>query len=868
MAKTTSSSSVKSRTMTSSKVAEPQDLLSFVPERFRSSAYCGVLALLLIIFFRGVLFNAGYFVASDVVSPTSFIPYLEQANRAGEFPQWLPYIFGGMPGYAALLTTGDRWWDFFSLGVWQVAKLTGALLSSEAMRIITFYIVYAVGMFLFARAKQMRRDIALMTAIGAVFSTFVITWVMIGHNTKPLALMTFPYIFLCLEKLRERFSLLYTALLIVVVHVLIESTHVQMVFYGICAFGLYAVVELIHTLVKKTAMQGILRAMMILAFAGGLSFAMAADRYLSVMEYTPYSTRGTAPIEKTTAMKQDANGGFDYEYATNWSFSPQEMITFVVPNFYGFGKLEYKGELTQGRAITEMFYWGQMPFTDAANYMGIIILCFAVYGVWQRRSDAFVQFLAVLSVFSLLLSFGKNFSVLYDLFFYYIPSFNKFRAPSIALVLIQFAVPMLAGFGVMELLSAYRDEARRTATDRTFVRYAAIVGGLFLLLGVVFPAFGKESYMAAMKASANGSRYPAELQTWLYDTMMSDWYATAALLVLVLLCAGLYLRRVLSETMFVAALLVFVVIDMWRVSARPLEISKQSVKDLYFRKTDTIEFLQKAQEQEQTPFRIAHFGNLPANAPAYFGLQTIQGYHSAKMRIYQDLMDVAGAPQGEEGNGSSITNPFLWNLLNVRYIITGQELGTKPAFQSQVQKEYVYENTERLPRAWFVNSVQYAEQMAILKHIKAGDFNPRTDAFVEDREIAQRVFTPSASTASVAVTMYKNERIALNAETTHEQFLVLSEVYYPAWKALIDGQEVRVYKTNFFQRGIVVPAGKHNIEFVFTAPKFEMGKTISLATNVMTLLLLVAGIYVEQTRTKKSEQSHASTENTSSHDSV
>ncbi len=667
----TTSSSGKSRTMQSAKPVT-EDLLSIVPERFRSATYCAVMALLVIIFFRGVLFNAGHFVASDVISPTSFIPYLEQASKSGEFPQWLPYIFGGMPGYAALLTTGDRWWDFFSLGVWQVAKLIGAFLGSEAMRIITFYIVYGIGMFVLARTKQFRRDIAFLTSIGAVFSTFVITWVMIGHNTKPLALMTFPYIFLCLEKLRERFSLLYTAFLIIAVHVLIESTHVQMVFYGICAFGLYAVVEIIHALIKKTAIQGILRAMAVLAVAGGLSFAMAADRYLSFLEYTPYSTRGTAPIEKTVGQKQDATGGFDYEYATNWSFSPQEMITFVVPNFYGFGKMEYKGELTQGRAITEMFYWGQMPFTDAANYMGIIVLCFALYGAWQRRRDAFVQFLVVISVFSLMLSFGKNFSVLYDLFVYYVPSFNKFRAPSIALVLIQFAMPLLAGFGVMDLVTAYRDEARRAIADKTFIRYAGAVVGALLLLALAFPAFGKESYMAAMKASANGSRYPAELQTWLYDTMMSDWYVTVSLLAVALACAGMYLRRTISETVFLGVLIAFVVIDMWRVSARPLEISKQSVKELYFRKTDTIDFLQKDQEKEKTPFRIAHFGNLPANAPAYFGLQTIQVYHSAKMRVYQDVLDVAGAPEGQEGNGSAVTNPFLWNLMNVKYIIAGE----------------------------------------------------------------------------------------------------------------------------------------------------------------------------------------------------
>ena len=834
-----------------------------IPEQYQSALYCVALAVAVLIFLRGTLFGGGIFFASDNIASGSFVPYLEAAKKNGEYPLWLPYIFSGLPSYASLLITGDRWWDVIMVVFYAITNGFGAVFKSDAARVGSYYILYGIGMFLLMRSKQQSRFVAFFTAFAAVFSTFVIVWVMIGHNTKPMALMTFPYILICLEKLRERFSWLYAAALIVITHILVESTHVQMAFYGVCCFGLYIVFEIISRLIKKEAISGVLRAAGILAVAGGLSFAMASDRYLSVMEYTQYSTRGTAPIEKAVGQKQDATGGFDYEYATNWSFSPQEMMTFVVPNYFGFGKMKV-GEEVQST------YWGQMPFTDAANYMGIGVLALALFGCWHWRRDTFVQFLFATAIFALLLSFGKNLPLLYNFFFNLVPNFNKFRAPQMALALTQFAVPILAGYGITGLLGqrSATDPLRRKAVERKWLLFGVGASVLFLLAGLAFSAVGKEPYIKAV-GEATTEQYQgvlaqvrdnpqqlaaykeriaqiaSERGTQIYGLMIDDWYLTAFLGVAFMLTVWLLVRETLPEWLGFSLLALFLVIDLWRVSSRPMEISKQNYEQSVFRKTDAISFIQN----DKSLFRVADFNQSP-NVMAYFGLQHIHGYHSAKLRIYQDLLDVAG-----NGGGSVIANPFLWNLMNVKYLISDRPLmeGMQPAFKSQESQTLVYENPSVLPRAFLVNRAEVGKQIDILQHLKNGDFAPLEVAYLE-KPLPQPLDTVAGDMMEhinrVKSTAFKNETIQFEVNAPGNNLLFMSEVYYPAgWKAYIDGKETEIYKTNYAFRSVLVPKGKHVVEMRFTSERFGVGKNISLVCNVLVIALLGFGIW--QWRTGK-----------------
>ncbi len=809
-----------------------------IPEKFQDLAYIGAIAIAVLIFLAPALFTGGSFGASDNIASNSFTPYLDAAKKSGDFALWNPYIFSGLPSYAALLTTGDRWWDFVSKAIFGVGDVMGAIFRNDGARIAFFYILYGAGMYLLMRSKKHERFTSFFTGFAATFSTWVIVWVIIGHNTKPVALCTFPFILLCLEKLREKFSLLYSVVLILAVHVLVESTHVQMAFYGVCIFGLYLLFEIISRLISKNNPGGVFRAAIMLALAGGLAFSMSADRYLSVMEYKPYSTRGTAPIEQKDAKKQDASGGFDYDYCTNWSFSPEETITFLVPNFYGFGKMEFK-QPGRSKGQVVQTYWGQMAFTDAANYMGIGVLALAILGFFAFRKDIFVQFLLTISIFSLLISFGRNMPILYDVLFYHLPGFNNFRAPQMALVMMQFAVPILAGYGLTALISW---RGQQLTAQRKKVLFGGIVGFVvFLGIGLIYSGMGEEGYVQSVVDSKKGLD---QIAPWLFSQMTSDWLVTGFLGLAVAVLAYMFATKKLKHGIFYLAMTVLLVIDLWRVDFRPMEISKGNIAQAEFGQPDFVSFIKK----DQSIYRVADYVYLTSgktNVPAYFFMENIHGYHSAKMRVYQDLMDVAGG-QG----GGAILNPTLLNLLNVKYMAAAQPLfqGVQPAFEGQMAMNgqsmptLVYQNPSVLPRAFFVDTVKTASGIDILNHIKNNDFNPKQVAFVEEN--LPKSIDATTPQATATMVEHKNEYIKIDANASGNNLLFVSEVHYPVcWKAYIDGAETPIFKTNYAFRSVMVPPGKHTVEFKFVSEKFELGKKMSLGANIVTILAGAAALF-------------------------
>ena len=384
-------------------------------------AYASIL-LSVIIFFADALFGGKNFMSGgDNVAFYSFVPYLEQAKDAGEFPLWVPYIFGGMPSLASFLAAGDRTWDFVGQFIFSFPRAMGDLFNNDTARLALWYVMYGWGVYTLARVKGLHRLVGVFSAVAAIFSTFVIVWIMIGHSTKPVSMATLPWILLALERLREKFSIGNLFLLTLPLIVLVSATHPQMMFYIGCGTAIYMLVELTARLITKEGWMDVLKAGAGLVLATVIALGSHADMFLATREYTPESTRGSAPLVQSEKNTQDQTGGNDYEYATNWSFSPGEMFTFVVPNYYGFGNTSIKTSRSAPPQRGNL-YWGQMPFTDAANYMGVAVLVLGLIGMWHYRRDPFVIFLTAVGAFSLLLSFGKNFPALYDIFYNAVPA--------------------------------------------------------------------------------------------------------------------------------------------------------------------------------------------------------------------------------------------------------------------------------------------------------------------------------------------------------------------------------------------------------------------------------------------------------------
>ncbi len=817
---------------------------TLIPEQYQDYIFIGLLALLVFVFFGGVV-TSYEIAASDNFASISFKNYLKDAAESGEFPHWVPYIFGGMPSYSSLLVTGERYWDFTAQIFFGYTKIVGSIFGNDSIRVIQFYIIFSIGMYLLMRTKKHATYVALFTAIAAVFSTGIIHWVMIGHNTKPITLAVLPFVFLLSEKILEEFKLIWIALLVVALHLLFESAHVQMMFYSGVAVGLYILFELISRAVTKNKLTNVLKLIGVMLVAGGIAFALSSDRYLAIQEYTPYSVRGSAPIADTGGNKSDDHGGNSYEYATMWSFSPQEVISFVLPSYYGFGKLPYSGPATGGQEAHIPTYWGQKVFEDVPPYMGILIFFLGIYGFIRFRKDIFVQSLMVVSIFILFLSFGNNLSIIYDIFFYYVPSFNKFRAPSMALAIMQFAFPILAGYG----LTAIIEDWKEGKTPSKFAIQLISISGGFLILGLLFAGAGKEFYMSSMANSANQtfqnvSKQVPDIQEFIWGVFSTDWLVIGLLFLSFGLVTWGLIKNKINLNIYIPVIILILLIDLWRMGWRPLELSKEDTVAQSLQKSDVIEFLEK----DKNIFRIADFAmsNISPNLPAYYRLENVGGYHPAKLRVFQDLLDVA-----DQGSTSQVTNPFLWNLLNVKYIIAPQQMGPQPVFQSRQNGWLVYENTSNLPRTFFVDSIVVAKPMEILTNIKETKFDPMQVAFMEKAPVSS--IEPVSDGASVNIVEKKNEYIKIKVNATGNNLLFLSEVYYPLWKATIDGKETEIYKTNYAFRSIIVPKGEHTVEFKLETPGFEKGKMLSIITNILLAILLAFSIFIEWKNKKKAE---------------
>lgn len=800
----------------------------------------GIILAVLFSFFGSALFTGKNFLSEgDNVAFYSFIPYLNQAKTTGEFPLWMPYIFSGMPSLASFLAAGERTYDVASMAVTFIPRVMGQGTGNDTWRLVLWYAIYAMGVFTLLRSKNFETPVALFSAISAVLSTWVLVWIMIGHSTKPVSFATLPWILFALERLRERFSWQSMLVLTLAMVALVSATHPQMMFYLGCAAVIYLGTELVIRVVRKQGPLDVLRAGGLLVVATVVSLGTHADMFLATREYTPYSTRGSAPLVQMQGDHQKQDGGNDYEYATNWSFSPEEMSTFFVPNFYGFGNTTVKMP-GQAKEQEVNLYWGQMPFTDAANYMGIGVLLLAIIGAWQFRKDPFVLFLIVLSAFSLFLSFGKNLSFLYDVLYNYAPAFNKFRAPSMALCLLQFAMPVLAGYGVAAVVS--------WSANKSGKRSSAIVAsaaGAFLLLGLAYTGMFEDNYKANV-ANAIVAKQPDRIKSAdqisgqyldvVYSQMKSDWITTGFLAVAFGGLIFLIARGTIKPKVAIPLLIALSVIDLWRVAARPYHPQAGSPEKNVFARTDVVDFLKK----DNGVFRIADLSGLPPNWWAYHFIENVHGYSSAKIRVYQDMLDVAAmGPQSEPRPGNSvIVNPFIWNLLNVKYIVSKQQVfAGQPAYTS-ANGSLVYENPHVLPRAWFVDSVRHESNLrTTLTHLRDGTFDARHVAYATSK--IPVTDATGAEACSVHTTEKSNQRLAFATDADVRRLLVVSEVYYPEWRCTIDGTEVPVHRVNFMLRGVVVPAGKHNVAFTFHSPAYEQGRTISMVSNIV--IALIAG---------------------------
>jgi hypothetical protein len=693
----------------------------------------------------------------------------------------------------------------------------------------------------------MEKFISFVVAFSMSFSTFFIVWVTVGHFTKIVTMSILPYVLLLIDELMQRFKLIYFVLLIIALWFISAASHIQMMFYVYLAIAVYYLVYLIHKIYHKENLIGLIRSGLLFALATLLVFGIFLDKYLPVWEYSHYSIRGQSPlIEKVTAQSNEnqkqKTSGLDYDYATQWSFSPGEILTFFVPSIYGFGWRNYNGVLTGGETVRINTYFGPMPFTDAPNYLGAVILLLAIIGIFLNfKENVFVKFLTLLIILSLFISFGKEFPLVYDIFFNYVPYFNRFRVPSMILSLVMFAVPLLAGFGLSSIVRSYRTGASEKIKN-TF-RNLAIASGLLFVITITFPGIVSEIYrsiFADNQAIALVVRnnfgfvnqeifnrvYP-HIYQFIFDNFLKDLRIFLLLALVLFGAVYLYHSKILKQNIFNLAIALLVIFDLWRVDSLTLHYSDKEEIQSILNPPDYVQYI----KQDTSLYRVLELSSgqpVMSNHLAIYRLQNVYGYQGAKMRAYQDLIEIAG-----------ITNPFVLNILNAKYVITDNVDSTFGNLVFNGTKKVLF-NKSYLPRAFFVNRYEVAQPIQILNKMKNAEFNPIDVLFLEDTLKVK--IDPPTQDAFVKILEYQIQKVKLKAKATGNNLLFMSDTWYPKWKCFIDGKEVPILKANYVFRAVVVPEGEHEILFVYKDDEFELGSRVSLGINILVLILLIVSI--------------------------
>lgn len=507
------------------------------------------------------------------------------------------------------------------------------------------------------------------------------------------------------------------------------------------------------------------------------------------------------------------------------------MLTFLIPSAFGFG----------GQT-----YWGHMPFTDYPNYMGILLLLLAIYGYYKNRTSL-THFLVVAWLLALLISFGSHFGLVYNLFYDYFPFFNKFRVPSMILVLVQFITVVLAGLGIKTVLEHVTDLGEK-------LKYPALGLGLLLVMLVFGDGFIRSLLSGAFTPPRSQDprtiQYINSLRTdmWIRDAWIGLLLTGAAVMAI-----WIVKKNFLSARLFPIALLALITVDIGRVdwavlypeknTGRQSQLIADRAIKRYFSEDEIIRFLQS---DRKTPFRIYPVGPWFSDSRfRAFDIESVGGYHPAKLNNYNTFLS-------ETKNASTLP---LIKMLNARYLVSPQQLalaGTRQVKAGNMigsrglAKTYVYRVEGDLPRSWFVPQVvSLTSRKSVFIQIQEPDFDPYKTAFAVNDENIAGEYADGAITTSE----YGLHQIRLSVETKGPAFMVLSEVYYPLrWRASIDGEPVTIHEMNGFMRGIPVPAGEHEVFLWYDRSYFRKGIMISILSLILGLAAVITGTFQRQKR--------------------
>lgn len=780
----------------------------------------------------------------------------EYLEKTGERTRWTNSLFGGMPTYQLAPSYDSQ--DTL-IGISWLYRL-------GLPEFVWYVFVYLLGFYILLRAFDFRQHLAALGSIIWAFSSYFFIIIAAGHIWKVYALAYLPPMIagiVLAYRGKYLWGLVVTALFAALE---IYANHVQMTYYYLFII-LFMVIAYLVDAIRNKKLAHFWKATAVCAAGALIGICLNLSNLYHTWQYSKESMRGKSELVKANTENQTSSG-LDRDYITQWSYGIDETWTLLIPNAKGGAHQIKLGEDADAMAkvdpqfqqiVAQWYqYWGEQPFTAGPVYVGAFVMMLFILGCFIVKGPMKWALLAA-TILSILLSWGKHFMPLTNFFIDFVPMYAKFRTVSSILVIAEFTIPLLAIMALKRLV----DDPELIRTRRTsiylivsFVLTAGLAW-IFRLMPTAFfdfistadtaqlSQYVPQEYLAPILDSISKAR----VEVFKSDCMRSAWIIVIGTVLLFL-----YKANKLKAPYMVGAILVLCLVDMWQINKRYL------YDEMFVDKTVREQPIKMSAAEEQIlkdkslDYRVLNLASNTFNEnETSFYLKSIGGYHAAKLRRYQEMIDayiskeMSGVFSGltsAQGDITKVNGDSIWpvlNMLNAKYFILPLQSGqTVP-----VQNPYTYGN------AWFVDKVNYVDN-ANQEIDMVGKLNLRHEA-VADKKFAEQLgeSVKQDSTSIVTITSYEPNKLVYDVHSDKGGVVVFSEIYYPGWTATVDGEEVELGRVNYILRALNVKPGNHKVELSFFPKSVDITETVAYVAYGILLLVVLFLIFMEWKKRKK-----------------
>lgn len=783
----------------------------------------------------------------------------EYYERTGERTRWTNALFGGMPTYQMSPSYDSTEPLTF------VQKVYHLFLPNYIW--LTF--IMMLGFYILLRAFGIPAWLAGLGGIIWGFSSYFFILIAAGHIWKFITLAYIPPTIAGIVLAYRKKYLLGGIITALFMAMQILSNHVQMTYYFLFVI-LFMVGAFFEDAWRKKELPQFFKATGVLIVAGLIGVSINLSNLYHTYEYSKETMRGKSELKYEGAAAKQTSSGLNRDYITQWSYGIGETFSLLVPNVKGGASVPLSRSEKAMEKANPMYsslysqltqYFGDQPMTSGPVYVGAFVLMLFILGCFIVKGPMKWALLGA-TIFSILLSWGKNFMGLTDFFIDYIPMYNKFRAVSSILVIAEFTIPLLAILTLKEILT--KPELLKEKLKYIYISFG-LTGGLALLFAIAprlfFPTYIPGNEMAALQNALPADQLSpiiANLEEMRVHLFTSDAWRSFFIVTIGTLLLLAYNAKKLKATWTVAAIALLCLGDMWSVNKRYLydeQFIPKSEQTATFRKTQTDELIL---QDPSLDYRVLNFaGNTFEENNTSYWHKSVGGYHAAKLRRYQEMIDhhIAKEMQaayqevatagGQMDSVNAAKFPVL-NMLNTKYFIfpAGQQGQTVP-----IENPYTFGN------AWFIDKIQYVnnanEEIDAIGQVDLQQTAIVDSKFKEALKGVNEGYKDSLST--IRLTSYEPNQLVYETSSPQDGIVVFSEIYYPGWTATIDGKPADIARADYILRAMNVPAGKHTIEMRFDPQSLHI--TEGIAYGAMALLLVGVIILIWIYRKKYSENS-------------